>query len=858
MLGSRRGFILAVAFLAIIVLSLFIFSYNMVARHQNFEMHSGSISEVTCTLALNGVGFLADHFNENQDEVRKILDSKGMYGTPGAFPNCDLFLENEGWLRDLKGEYNRNLGKWPEPERVPVCTQMDVRIIATGIFPIHSQPDRVSLQNGFDLVEKEGVIELSCTVRFCNFSRKARALRHYKLVSMIPGPYCRFTLFSVSFRDPNGFNIVRQNPSEDLTAAGGAGFGQLVLFNSPAPDSSHFPGTAEEMAQRQDVTLESTLSLFERSGWVYLGENRDPDETPAPAQNPREVEGSPILNIPFGSGNFMLGPLSFRSSSSNPASSEQAPKPRNRPFSYYSANYPFEGIVENHLRSMTLQFSGICSEGEAGQTFADYSKQFSLYLKPASKEEPDRGAILAKEDCFSSWILPFGRLPKITPTLLFGHASARFLALILLRFTEEFAQECFPNDRDLQSASHVFLPPRSGFQERLDPDTVARTQILSAPPLPGNRPTYGDIFRPCPSKPGSTILDSINHFTRPFPEPRGIIHLPFNLLYDMMAGQTPNFEDFTSFFQNGIAGLRETGLVCPYNENPDPNQRCGFWEASGVTLWKYGKPVDRGDPGKTLFSGDLPRLHFHPEMALRSPDPFTGNLYYRITHFIDLRGQTNSEAVEGVLSNRIFSKKTGPDRTDYYEFSRPGIFLLDTGGRDLTIDRPVILKNSGMLILLKGNINVKKTITGDHSEDRPGELPNRHLFSLVSCTGNIRIPPNLESPLEAYLVALCRSGPADPPVGQIESSDPQVKGQMNIFGGCAVYRLQPASPQAPTSTMTDFPLGGQITYNPMFNPSRPWEPGTSRPDFREYAFVLDDFNREIVFGPGDPGTDQGD
>ena len=57
---NRSGFILGVVFLILILVGVFIFSYNSIVRHQNIKAHHEKLSSITSGLAKTGVLLLSN------------------------------------------------------------------------------------------------------------------------------------------------------------------------------------------------------------------------------------------------------------------------------------------------------------------------------------------------------------------------------------------------------------------------------------------------------------------------------------------------------------------------------------------------------------------------------------------------------------------------------------------------------------------------------------------------------------------------------------------------------------------------------------------------------------------------------
>ncbi len=135
-------------------------------------------------------------------------------------------------------------------------------------------------------------------------------------------------------------------------------------------------------------------------------------------------------------------------------------------------------------------------------------------------------------------------------------------------------------------------------------------------------------------------------------------------------------------------------------------------------------------------------------------------LLRRVNYVIDASGagaasdgNGGGKAITALLNQRVLA----PIRTpiDGYAFDQPGIYLIRglKPRETLTIDKPILLKTSGIVIVESGSIKLSGV---DADEKLPGCGLAKHLFSVIALDGDIRIGSGIApyQPVHAYLAAL--------------------------------------------------------------------------------------------------------
>ncbi|MBF0544705.1 MAG: hypothetical protein HQM08_09740 [Candidatus Riflebacteria bacterium] len=845
-LKSRKGVVFAIVLLLLSFLGLFFFAYRQMVSTQNRESAHLAESELTSRLAVEGVEFLGNvlrnanfmHGSELKDKIlpsffkTQNLNDKDLVlasGTclPGGTPKdpnywldkaaADFQMCLEQISRSFQG--NQNLH--------PFCQGLGIKFDKLSCLRMHP-PRALDLESGWDIFERRGEVVLSCSVYFMGASRLAVARRQFKLVSFIPGPYSRFTLFVHHAPQSGCYNVVHNCFDGSIDTRGGDTFQPLVLYNTTAP-----------MNEECSASVSSAKEELHTKGWVYLGQcpqgnwNRDPSS----------LNGLVSLRIP--SGYFPRNSASTIEdtpvSSSNSASGEGGHFYLCPPATLKNGNI---GAYAYPVQDSGLHNSNISN----GPFNINMHFQGFYTYDPTTNDQNDKGAAdlglwagvsgsLQPENCITSWIFPFGDRRQPSRSLIFGAAFAEFLQYYTLSGPNGTAVILGRNDP-------TYFDPNSPVM--LKPSLV-------------NMPNSNDFFVSTsadpPGKPGWLACQMVM--------PRIIQARSFgnvccgvaaNLIFDMMAyQQLPDLNRSRSIEPWGIGQLPTLSFSIPGNNSTlplndmdtmSPNFHSCIQPLTNVHIQRYhdSGTFSQNADENTVFLGNLQKVFFATKPSNQPPfnECVVDGLLSRVTHLIDLKGVSGNLQKE-ILCAQVFNSSADATGREEWSVNKPGIFLLqrNTNDDDLVLPSPIRLNKPAIIILNHGNFAVQEKIVdisaaGTGNRQKAPSIP----FSLVALDGNIKIPPEKE--IHAFLVALNTSLSVAPnSAGKILSSSSTsgagTNSRMIIKGGVAVGEV---ATNAGKSTISEFPAGGVIRYNPIFNVSLPSVWGT-------YGLIVEDQNASL-------------
>ncbi len=841
-IGNHRGVVLPAVFLVLIMLGALIFAYHSFSRSQAFRLHHGEISESAGALSLSGARFLANVLQAGSREIRSSFrnDVSRLFGLGADLPETvSIDSGSSGSLRKVRDEFQRSfLDPLPLDVR-PVCEEM--RATFREVSPLH--PTLVSeatlrriLQSGRDGVEKKGRIELSCSIRFPRgfarssrgIARKASIVREFRIVSMIPGPYARFTLFAPYTPHEDAFNVV----SSDIRGVYSAQSPRrLILINGPDPlDTSLSPS---EMQKRNDPSLQ-----LARNGWVFLG---PPGDRTATTERNRPVflkvpsgydppgDQSLVTTDPFHSYPNWRDPKSDQGLENALGGNIYLSWPANIGGTLVPAANDFDCPgLRSSFQAKSLHFGWFSTAHSPG-----------IWFKPV----PDStgGALpapLESGDCLSSWIMPFGTRQFISRTLVFGKVLADFLRYV----------QIISRAGDFQG---VLTWDRFSNREAFDPGNSPKFVYKSNSFGPQS---YASLLTPPYWNAYLSLLPTRGNF----PVQKMLAGIPFNLLFDMMnfGGELPSFLEWKSR-EGGIGTIRDRELVPgvydptrgvylgSMNEGDLPEKAGGpgrpwrnILPTAGVQFWlssAESPQSGRMDPS-TYFSGNLLECRFKRVTPKRFDSFVEEGLLSRVTHRITIRETPGSQRGEitSLLEQGVLDLS---DDGSVFVFRRPGIYLLERASTtDFDIPKPILLEGSGILILENGNFRIGGVDVDERHLNSDGTSP--FLFSLVALDGHIKLPPAGSTrgtkPVHAFLAALNPlpnggSGYEGGGILALKDSGRNISSRLFVSGGVAAFEVADSSRSGmvPYRTMfRDFAGGGIIRYNPVFNPSAP--PTTER------------------------------
>ncbi|MBF0502163.1 MAG: hypothetical protein HQM09_18630 [Candidatus Riflebacteria bacterium] len=825
---NSRGMILGIILLILIIIGVFFFSNQFFARQQLIKNHHGKLSEMASILAVNGCHFAADCINFGEkDPPPPGTDIRTIFRQEAA----DLFKPNENTspIPDVEFSPTGNFCKTIRDafqtkflcdyEGSPSCSEIHVKF--RNIRLIHPRPDNVTsytalLKLGRDIAEKQGEVEIDCSVVFSSgfgglgtkIKRQARVLRHFKVVSMIPGPYCRFTLFSPYTPDEESFNVVSNKCTGEYFPASPK---RLVLIN----------GTDTCDYYTKTSTQNDSKKMLQNSGWVFLGppSKGAKDSIAAADRDTRSV----LIKIPAGydpnvtgGGNPFVG---YPSAIDNTLGGDillENPIP--------SKKDPTKSVTQDHPYTVPgldpSKFDALAITGGFYQiTFNDNYEWF--------KPQAGNAAPLASDDFRSSWIMPYGTKQYISRTLMVGNVLADFLRFIQIRSI---------SDPQCQFTLNPEPDPPYGFGANpamTDPPNYGK--FKAAPHQPP--PTYGDLF-PTPFTPPvdpGYLWSLPSHGNFPIRQ-ANIVGVPFNLVFETMSfSSRPDYDTWAAPELDAITD--KTVLPLPQSvgsgDIPQTPETGAKWKNIAVhsdfRLWLNAAPAPTDPSNYMYFNGNLLECIYKKVPPAEFNTFFMDGLGKRVTHIIETEAGVNP--MFALLNNGVLQQDSSGA---YYEFKRPGIYLIRSSG-DLSIDKPIKLKASGILILSNGDLSIKGV---DSDDCDPTYGISNYLFSLVSLNGQIKVPPNTDpsKPIHAYLVSLNPAPDNYSSTGaggsilnsSYVSKNPASK--LFVSGGVAAFEiadptLKPAPPSNTYRTMyTDFNGGGIIRYNPLFNPCAPPSP----------------------------------
>ncbi len=853
---GRRGVALGITLLIVAILTVTLFAYDLFSRRQRERLVHGNLADVVSIMARNGLDFASRALESANLETGRLLRESAapqLFSTEDV-PSVDLATGtcysdgtplDEGDLLDrIAGDWQKCLNEYTDPAARggnetgfpshPICDEIGVA--ARNIFKIRPNPDATDFIAGWDPVEKHGEIQICCRVTFRGISRVALACKQFKIVSMIPGPYCRFTLFNQTLPNAHSLNVVKNQYDGSFDDRGEASPRPLVLLNGPEQALSFPLPSPTQSGNREELM---------RNGWVYLGVS--PGGTGS--RQPENLDGGVVLRLPSG----------FLPRSGDPPIWSVSPgDPRFRGLGiggHIFLTLPIRlGNGKLGVFPYSVVPSGVFDPQACGGQWSVKAHFQGFYTQDSGNNDPNNeGAAglkfwnstrgpLRLEECTSSWILPYGIRGTLSRTLAVGPAFTEFLEF----FTLEGA-----------SFKGILLPPKKG-ETGFDPNDPVECSTGNAPGL-----TYKDLFIPHSEDPaGKTGLCSLKSVC-----PRvwesvlevGRNHgIALNLLFDMMQyNELPDLESSRSRLPWGIGQLPALSQWIPGNnsqtplnemESTSPSGHPGMQPLSNFHLWRFHDPPACGIEAceKTVFLGDLRKLYFRNRTGSLPPfdDVVSKGLLKRVTHLIDLRGKSDAE-VTGLLGREVFTVRSSPGGRKTFLWNRPGIVLLrrDPRDGDVRIPFPIEFGQPGILILEHGDLCLDGSVT-----ELPGGAPQeadgmaRNPFSLVALDGNLRIPP--EKLVQAYLVALNGSLSKDSGRGgrllASSGGGGPNSNRMRIEGGLAVFEMAGET----DSTLQDFRFGGMIRFNPRFNPC-------GEKASENYRLVIDSQAERVLIGGGE-------
>ncbi|MBI3038206.1 hypothetical protein HYY75_04015 [bacterium] len=823
MIRSRNGMLLGIVMLISSILAIFIFSYNQVVRQQNIRAHHERLGQVSATLALTGVSLLAENAIGSdtiiQTAAPQLFSTISGQNEPESFvaKSSDDPPSPSNICRKVKEDFQAYLDSidYLDPDYPPKCRRMEISF--ENIQQLSK--DQTFLQ-GRDPVEKLGEVVFSCMVE-CGgdmvvrgIKRRAKIKRQFKIVSMVPGPFSRFTLFVPYTPTAYSYNIlgVKYDGTKDANFQPfGKAFEPLKIFNGTSSPSINPPNPAFPPPVEKDD--------LENRGWVFLGPSSDLTSTPLTCNNPIILKMASGYST-FAGGHFMIYPKLI-SNPPNPDLLVVPPEMINDP-TYFrlppSPPWPPPALPPPGGDSPAV--IGTCLQG-----FFTFDSQPSILTKgaagyglwptlqlptdPGPNQDPSR-------NCAASWLFPFGDLNQPSRTLMVGPVHTGLLQFYFLK------------DAAIPPTWKQMIKgvPLLGY------DCTKFIQAPIGPPGP-LVPTYADIFVKTPPGPYSSYVplfpfkEAYDSFSRVQP----VVHLPsqapprnipFNVFFEFMKYQSsesyPPLTGGAPSLQNNLSEFYVPACNTINNitaDHPIPGVHPFNPFIIRLNNDKEGPPT----PDNTYFSGDL--RAFQVEQS---------NLMGRITHVVDLSEAGDLDDENNQVKNLFYLKngKWVPKSSGiYYVKRRPGASEKIKLPGKINLNPPNV-NRSMMLIFDKCDVEIPDVIESEYVQDSP-----KNLFSVIALKGSIFLGTSNE--IDAYLVAL-NPGDGTNPGGRLLANG--VK-KMKIFGGVAVWEMGLGPAYATTMDADNFYEGGKISYNPRFNPSSSLYPSTRIAILEDKASVIE-------------------
>lgn len=793
--------VLGIVVLTSLMLGVFLFAYNRTVRQQNIRAHHEQIGEVSARLALTGVNLLAEQLSSGLDTIIETaaptIKSAILVAPPsGPAPSVSIDSSDVSGsvMQKIRDDYQAYLQQLTNLTPRPNCTKMEMAF--EDIRQITPGGDDSQLQAGRDPVEKLGEIVISCTVEYLGLARRAMIRRQFRVVSMVPGIFSRFSLFAPFTPWYNSYNSlgVRYKGSIDPSYQHPFPSGTTQTYGGPL---KVFNGTDSFVAG----TLPNVKTDLQNRGWIFLGPSHD---TPA--------SDAVLLKISSGyqaqaGGHFQIAlpPAVSGGREIVPPENIEDLTHYNLPSPYATASCMIGGLYQGFFTDETdAAGNSINPLGAAGQGLWP-----SLTPNAAKRWQ-----------CASSWLFPYGDRDAPSRTLLFGPVLA---GLLKFYFLKDMTADPPPWKLTIRGkgdpADTTVLPSAAynpgGLVEHANGLTPMQSpvcdELFKQPPPPDPKAGYESYKRVMP------VDFCPNTFTMP-----PSVGIPYNVFFDFM--QYPGGGSPFPNVHAGSPALESTGapyFVPCYDTINNPTVGgtiLGLHPFDGVTI-RFNE-VDGADPvDNTYFKGNLACFKIAND-----------NLLARVTHIIDLSGCPDQTSEDAAFATHLFQPTnplTEPTYSGYFKPKKKGIFFVKrragvvSGGDKLSlpVGNGIFVNQNFIIIVDRGDVLIPRKIRANKPSllDAPSKL-----FTLVALEGNLLLGTHEE--VDAYLVALNPGPGAGAGGGRLLCSNP-VK-EMDIFGGLAVWEMGLYQNNTAATTMSTFPNGGKIRYNSRFNPTSPLYPAS--------------------------------
>lgn len=710
---SRSGMILGIVLLSLILLAAFVFTYHQVVTQSNRRAHHERIVEAINRVSYAGANLVAEYLSSGIDVTDflrnyspelfsiNIPPDKKIPGPGAQNPRVrDLIADINVYVEQLDSFKQSALG-------FPRCTglSIDFEQLEQIIPANHPAQDQ-----GRDPVEKRGEAVIMCTVECQGLIRSVEVRRQFRLVSMIPGAFCRFSLFAPYTPDRDSFNSVGVKYTGEIDPG--------YAHPSPRPFSGVlkvFNGTDSFQA-----TVPNSAQDLENRGWIFLG----------PSHTPSSSQGEVLLKIPAGYESEAGGHFLF----ARPLERDNPEPPPEK-----QLVVPEEKIED---QGFNLQAPGIDSAKIVG-------KFVGFYTYSANKDKPSLNAaqvglwknLSSPQDCTSSWVSIFGDCQAPSRTLVIGNVHAGFLKFFA--FLGKIAGvECKQKIGPQYEPTVPINGDKKGpiwqdvFQSSLTHQKVVPVDF-STRKVPYN--SFFDTLDYPGSQPGQS-----NWGYPPFAGPG----------YCPILGKTPALSQSPGLLPEP-AGFQQKGGIHP----------------SQITLLRSNSAGRT--PDNIYYSGDLSRYSLslngpigervsHEIDLTNCKSPQEEAKLFRSKVFCQY------SQISPPLANRS-PLPTG----NWYVPKKPGIYLIRRKPgttAPLAFPQPMFLAQSVVFLVPEGDVEIPGTILSPLDQSNNGAPV--FLCSIVAMDGNISLSSREE--IDAYLVALKKGHGSSSPGGRLLAGSSQI------------------------------------------------------------------------------------
>jgi len=738
----------------IFVAVVFLFAYNFVARRDSVKAHHERLGETNSLLALSIADLIFQQLHSRPAFYNSLVDQNFLCST-----SCQDYQVDSTRISLLIKTINDNLAQFPDQlGGTPRCD--DLAITFSEIQPIAPSQAVDQLQAGRDSAEKSGIMTVKVKVDYLGLMRSATVKRQFRVVSMVPGPFARFTLFTAFTPWFFGYNAIGTHLDGTVDSSYTHTLPGNVKFSAPL-----------KLINGVDSENEKATVMKQR-GWVFLGPvAQGSDNAPL------------LLQIPAGYGSNG-GHFHFAKPVVNAGG-----KPIVPPGDIVDQAGIYN-LSSNNLR-MGSTFSGFFTDSDAGKSAAELGVWPQIDARP-------------KWECASTWLFPYGDQANPSRTLIIGPVLAGFLRYHFLESQDKLWRMIIADS----SFEPVAAIANAGY--KADANHPAYT--AAAADSDAVVPRYIDVFNG-----GENAFNQVRPIVV---HPSYSLPVAFNLLFDFMEYPTGNYVypslkgemiNIAGYMRQPFFTTMTAGDIPDINhmnspEFPNPKGIHRFsGEGSVITLNDSALPAGTSTLDKIYFKGNL------KDFALISNEQ-ARNLPGRTTHLIDIRDREAAQE-DKAFHESVFIKRNG---VYYPQFN--GIMLVrrsevNGAARALTMPAPLELDRSLVIMVDNGDLLISGPITSPMAATYGGEAP-QHLLTLAALQGNIQLGTAQE--IHACLVAL-KHGTGQGDGGRLLSASNNH--EINIFGGLAVHEMALYPASGFRTTMADFYRGGTIRYNPRFNPS---------------------------------------